>query len=83
MFLLPPFQAPPGIKKNMQRTYENWTPEFVAQSNSVARAQSLFALCWFHALVQERRNYIPQVILFFFLFSTEVKLQIFVFMCYN
>ena len=56
-----PQQAPPGIKKNMQRTYENWTPEFIAQSNSVARAQSLFALCWFHALVQERRNYIPQV----------------------
>lgn len=26
-----------------------------------ARAQSLFCLAWFHAVCQERRNYIPQV----------------------
>lgn len=28
---------------------------------SLARAQSLFCLAWFHAVCQERRNYIPQV----------------------
>ena len=25
------------------------------------RSQALFALAWFHAIVQERRMYIPQV----------------------
>lgn len=28
----------------------------------LARTQSLFCLAWFHAVCQERRNYIPQVI---------------------
>jgi dynein heavy chain 2, cytosolic len=27
---------------------------------SVTRAQTLFSLAWFHAVIQERRNYIPQ-----------------------
>lgn len=27
---------------------------------SITRAQALFALAWFHAVIQERRNYIPQ-----------------------
>ena len=55
------FEAPPGIKKNMLRSYESWTPAFVQQSGNNGRAQTLFALTWFHALVEERRNYIPQV----------------------
>ena len=55
------FQSPPGIKKNLQRTYESWTPEFIKRGESSVRAQALFVLAWFHALVQERRNYIPQV----------------------
>jgi dynein heavy chain 2 len=29
-------------------------------SGSVGRCQTLFALAWFHAIIQERRNYIPQ-----------------------
>ncbi len=33
--------------------------EFVAKG-SILRAQSLFALAWFHAIIQERRNFIPQ-----------------------
>ncbi|KAJ3070332.1 Cytoplasmic dynein 2 heavy chain 1 [Podochytrium sp. JEL0797] len=52
-------EAPPGVKKNLQRIYENWSPEFIA-SGSVLCAQALFALAWFHAIIQERRNYIPQ-----------------------
>eukprot|EP00842_Homolaphlyctis_polyrhiza_P006526 jgi/Hompol1/6875/HPOL_005105-RA len=52
-------EAPPGIKKNLQRIYENWSPEFI-QSGQPLRAQALFALAWFHAVIQERRNYIPQ-----------------------
>jgi dynein heavy chain 2 len=54
-------QSPPGIKKNLQRTYESWTPEFIKRGESSVRAQALFVLAWFHAVVQERRNYIPQV----------------------
>lgn len=53
------FEAPPGIKKNLQRTYENWAPEYLAKG-TIPRAQTLFALAWFHAIIQERRTFIPQ-----------------------
>ncbi|RLN86865.1 hypothetical protein BBJ28_00018703, partial [Nothophytophthora sp. Chile5] len=53
------FESPPGMKKNLQRTYAAWSPEFVAKG-SPARAQLLFLLAFFHALLQERRTYIPQ-----------------------
>ncbi|XJO78526.1 hypothetical protein BDV3_002952 [Batrachochytrium dendrobatidis] len=52
-------EAPPGVKKNLQRIYQGWTPEFI-QRGTLIRAQALFALAWFHAVIQERRNYIPQ-----------------------
>ena len=54
------YQAPPGVKKNLLRTYESWSPTYVSKSGLLARSQALFALSWFHAVVQERRNYIPQ-----------------------
>ncbi|CAK8696967.1 unnamed protein product [Clavelina lepadiformis] len=59
------YEAPPGVKKNLFRTYDNWTPEFVSRGSkssksSVTRSQALFALAWFHAVLQERRNFIPQ-----------------------
>jgi dynein heavy chain 2 len=53
------FEAPPGLKKNLQRIYDTWGPEMIS-NGSVLRAQSLFALAWFHAVIQERRTYIPQ-----------------------
>ncbi|KAL3666923.1 hypothetical protein V7S43_007870 [Phytophthora oleae] len=53
------FESPPGMKKNLQRTYAAWNPAFIAKGNS-ARAQLLFLLAFFHALLQERRTYIPQ-----------------------
>lgn len=53
------FESPPGVKKNLQRTFEDWSPEFL-KTGSVVRSQLLFVLAWFHALSQERRNYIPQ-----------------------
>ncbi|KAG2486208.1 hypothetical protein HYH03_015170 [Edaphochlamys debaryana] len=53
------FEAPPGLKKNLQRTYEAWSAEYL-QSGPPIRAQLLFVLAWFHAVVQERRTYIPQ-----------------------
>ncbi|KAM8977653.1 cytoplasmic dynein 2 heavy chain 1 [Pelodytes ibericus] len=54
------YEAPPGLKKNLLRTYESWTPEQISKKNIPARAQALFSLAWFHAVCQERRNYIPQ-----------------------
>lgn len=54
------YEAPPGIKKNLLRTFENWTQEEFGKGG-VTRAQTLFVLAWFHAIVQERRKYIPQV----------------------
>lgn len=47
------------MKKNLQRIYQNWSQDFI-QNSSPQRAQLLFILAWFHALVQERRTYIPQ-----------------------
>uniref|UniRef100_A0A8C7DMK0 Dynein cytoplasmic 2 heavy chain 1 n=1 Tax=Oncorhynchus kisutch TaxID=8019 RepID=A0A8C7DMK0_ONCKI len=54
------FEAPPGLKKNLLRTYETWSPEQISKGGLLSRAQSLFCLAWFHAVCQERRNYIPQ-----------------------
>ncbi|KAM9317805.1 cytoplasmic dynein 2 heavy chain 1 [Pholidichthys leucotaenia] len=54
------YEDPPGLKKNLLRTYESWSPEQISKGGIVTRAQSLFCLAWFHAVCQERRNYIPQ-----------------------
>ncbi|CAF1020652.1 unnamed protein product, partial [Adineta ricciae] len=53
------YEAPPGLKKNLLRTFENWTQEEFGKGG-VTRSQTLFVLAWFHAIVQERRKYIPQ-----------------------
>ncbi|XP_026994578.2 cytoplasmic dynein 2 heavy chain 1 isoform X2 [Tachysurus fulvidraco] len=54
------YEAPPGLKKNLLRTYESWSSEQISKGGNTSRAQSLFCLAWFHAVCQERRNYIPQ-----------------------
>lgn len=58
------FESPPGIKKNLQRTFDSWEPEFFdgggAGANSAVRARLLFLLACFQAVIQERRTYIPQ-----------------------
>ncbi len=54
------YEAPPGIKKNLLRTFENWTQEEFGKGGTT-RSQILFVLAWFHAIIQERRKYIPQV----------------------
>jgi len=64
------FESPPGIKKNLQSTYENWKPEYISEG-TVERAQILFVLAFYHALIQERRNYIPQGWTEFYEFSTS------------
>ncbi|CAF0769940.1 unnamed protein product [Adineta steineri] len=53
------YEAPPGIKKNLLRTFENWTQDEFGKGGTT-RSQTLFVLAWFHAIVQERRKYIPQ-----------------------
>lgn len=62
------YESPPGVKQNLLRTYENWEPEFISKG-SKTRAQTLFCLAWFHAVVQERRTYIPQGFTKFYEFS--------------
>nr|WAW84826.1 cytoplasmic dynein 2 heavy chain 1 [Halisarca dujardinii] len=64
------FEAPPGVKRNLQRTVSAWSPAYLAGQGSVARAQALFALAWFHAVVQERRKFIPAGWSKFYEFST-------------
>ena len=57
--LLISYESPPGIKQNLLRTYEGWDAAFLAKGGQT-RAQLLFILAWFHAIVQERRTYLPQ-----------------------
>ncbi|XP_026688603.1 cytoplasmic dynein 2 heavy chain 1-like [Diaphorina citri] len=45
------------IKRNLQRTYASWSQ---TKLNSTDQGRALFTLAWFHALIQERRTYIPQ-----------------------
>ena len=54
------FEAPPGMQKNLQRTYESLMHKEFVEKGSPSRAQLLFVLSWFHAVLQERRTYIPQ-----------------------
>ena len=54
------FKAPPGIKNNLLRSYELWNDDFISKVGSTTRANALFSLAWFHAIIQERRDFIPQ-----------------------
>ena len=53
------FESPPGVKKNLQRTFESWDEEVFDERNPT-RNRLLFLLACFHAVIQERRTYIPQ-----------------------
>jgi len=53
------YEAPPGLKKNLLRTYETWSDEYIAAGTPL-RARLLFVVAWLHAVLQERRTYIPQ-----------------------
>ena len=53
------FESPPGIKKNLQRTFDSWDVDTFDPQNPI-RSRLLFLLASFHAVMQERRTYIPQ-----------------------
>jgi dynein heavy chain 2 len=66
------YESPPGIKKNLQRTLDSWDPELFrvgGPSANPVRARLLFLLAVFHAVIQERRTYIPQGWIKFYEFS--------------
>jgi dynein heavy chain 2 len=52
------FESPPGIKKNMQRTFDSWGVDLF--DDNAIRSKLLFLLACFHAIIQERRTFIPQ-----------------------
>lgn len=48
------------MRNNLQRTFQYVVPANTQQNNEPYKNQLLFILSWFHALIQERRTYIPQ-----------------------
>ncbi|CAD5120552.1 DgyrCDS9119 [Dimorphilus gyrociliatus] len=54
------YEAPPGVKKNLLRTYEAWGPSFISAGGNSERSQAMFVLAWFHSVMSERRNFLPQ-----------------------
>merc|ERR1719271_2306718 len=53
------YEAPPGVKKNLLRTFESWSPSWFGAGAEI-RSQVIFVCAHFHAIMQERRTYIPQ-----------------------
>ena len=55
------YEAPPGIKKNLQSTFDSLDVElFDGKESNPIKSRMLFLLASFHAILQERRNFIPQ-----------------------
>jgi dynein heavy chain 2 len=53
------YEAPPGVKKNLLRTLESWNQTWFGNGSEI-RSQVMFVCAHFHAIMQERRTYIPQ-----------------------
>jgi len=53
------YEAPPGVKKNLLRTLESWNQTWFGAGPEI-RSQVIFICAHFHAIMQERRTYIPQ-----------------------
>ncbi|XP_034239710.1 cytoplasmic dynein 2 heavy chain 1 [Thrips palmi] len=62
------YEAPQGVKRNLQRTYAAWGSQMLNGTDRLF-ARTLFALAWFHAVIQERRTFIPQGWASFYEFS--------------
>ncbi|ORC91608.1 putative dynein heavy chain [Trypanosoma theileri] len=63
-------ETPPGIKQNLLQSYTIWDESFI-NNKTKTTCQVLFGLAWFHAILQERRNYVPQGWLKFYEFSSS------------
>ncbi|GMR54221.1 hypothetical protein PMAYCL1PPCAC_24416, partial [Pristionchus mayeri] len=61
------FESPPGIKNNMINSYSQLGD---SSSHSILTAQTTFVAVWLHALMQERRSFIPQAWTRYYEFST-------------
>ncbi|KAK5644082.1 hypothetical protein RI129_007927 [Pyrocoelia pectoralis] len=53
------YEVPQGIKNNILRTYTSWGASYVEKLNPTG-SRLFFILSCIHALLQERRTYIPQ-----------------------
>jgi len=53
------YETPPGLRNNMQRTFQYVSPSNAAPAKPL-KSSLMFILSWFHAIVCERRTYIPQ-----------------------
>uniref|UniRef100_A0A183BTS1 Cytoplasmic dynein 2 heavy chain 1 n=1 Tax=Globodera pallida TaxID=36090 RepID=A0A183BTS1_GLOPA len=57
------YETPPGLKKNLERNFVEVPDERAATRRGpgeASKAKSVFVLHWLHAVMQERRNFIPQ-----------------------
>ncbi|KAK6729949.1 hypothetical protein RB195_006788 [Necator americanus] len=61
------FEPPPGIRNNLLRTFS----QLDDARRSVLTTQTTFVLAWLHALLQERRTFIPQAWTKFYEFSNS------------
>lgn len=52
------YESPPGVKKNIERAYTLVDSAFI--SASALNSELVFVLSYFHSVIQERRNFIPQ-----------------------
>lgn len=53
------YEVPKGLKYNIQRTYQNWGSKYVEKLPN-SSAKIFFVIVCLHAILQERRTYIPQ-----------------------
>lgn len=53
------FEAPPGVQQNLLHTYQDWESG-PYDAKGTLHTQLLFITASFHAILQERRSYIPQ-----------------------
>ncbi|KAI6195343.1 Cytoplasmic dynein 2 heavy chain 1 [Aphelenchoides besseyi] len=66
------YESPPGIKHNLQRTLVQWTEnEQWGTQTSEYLQRVYFVLAWLHAILQERRTFIPQGWLKFYEFNSN------------
>jgi dynein heavy chain len=51
-------EPPKGVKANMFRMYTNMQPDkFMQPKNRVYYKKLVFSLCWFHAIIIERKRF--------------------------